>query len=41
MITELMTQEELDALDGTLDDFNDNPPLSKKDKLAKEEFDAK
>ena len=31
----LMTQKEMDALDGTLDDFKDNPVLSKKDVAAK------
>ena len=41
VITELMSEEELNALDGTLDDFNDNPPLSKNDRKAKEELDEK
>jgi len=34
-----MSQEEQDALDGTLDDFDDNPELSKKDIVEKEEND--
>lgn len=34
--TEMMSQKEQDALDGTLDDFEDNPPLSKKDIAEKE-----
>ena len=37
----LMSQKEMDALDGTLDDFEDNPPLSKKDIKAKEIEDEK
>lgn len=36
-----MTESELNAIDGTLDDFEDNPPLSKKDVEEKEEFDQK
>jgi len=36
-----MSQKELDALDGTLDDFDDNPVLSKKDVKAKEIEDEK
>lgn len=39
--TMLMTQKELDALDGTLDDYEDNPALSKKDLKAKEIEDEK
>ena len=35
--TEMMTQDELDKLDGSLSDFEDNPPLSKKDILEKEQ----
>ena len=34
--TEMMTKKEEDALDATLDDFEDNPPLSKKDITEKE-----
>lgn len=41
VITELMTQEELDKLDGSLSDFEDNPDLSKKDLIEKEEAEAK
>ena len=41
MTTEVMSQAELDALDGTLDDYKDNPPLSKKDVKAKEIEDEK
>lgn len=29
--TQMMKQAELEKLDGTLSDFGDNPPLSKKD----------
>jgi len=39
--TELMTQKELDAIDGTLSDFEDNPPLSKKDIAEREGWDVK
>ncbi len=39
--TEMMTQKELDALDGSLSDFEDNPPLSKKDIKEKEIEDEK
>ena len=39
--TELMTQAEMDAMDGTLSDFEDNPPLTKKDVREKEENDLK
>jgi len=31
----------MDKLDGTLDDFEDNPPLTKKDLFEKEEADEK
>ena len=41
VVTEMMTQDELDAIDGTLSDFEDNPPLSKKDIEEKEIWDAK
>lgn len=41
VVTELMTQQEMDAIDGTLSDFEDNPPLTKKDIEEKEEFDQK
>ena len=36
-----MTQEEMDKLDGTLSDFEDNPALTKKDLFEKEEADEK
>jgi len=36
-----MCQAELDKLDGSLSDFEDNPDLSKKDVFEKEESDAK
>lgn len=39
--TELMTQAEQDALDGSLSDFEDNPPLSKQDLKEKAENDEK
>ena len=41
IVTELMTQKEMDALDGSLSDFEDNPPLSKKDVKEKIEHDEK
>jgi len=39
--TEKMTQAELDKLDGTLSDFDDNPPLSKRDQLEKVDQEGK
>ena len=41
VVTELMNEQELAALDGTLSDFEDNPPLTKNDIKSKEEQDAK
>lgn len=41
IVTELMTQKEMDALDGSLSDFEDNPSLSKKDVKEKIEHDEK
>jgi len=37
VLTEMMNQKELDAIDSTLDDFNDNPELSRLDAKLKEE----
>lgn len=37
VLTEMMNQKELDAIDSTLDDFNDNPELSRLDNKLKEE----
>jgi hypothetical protein len=39
--TELMNQEELDAIDGTMSDFGDNPAYSKKDIQEKEAWGVK
>ena len=41
VVTELMDERELEALDGTLSDFEDNPGLTKNDIKLKEEQDAK
>ena len=40
VITELMNEKELQALDGSLSDFEDNPSLTKNDIKSKEEQDA-